>query len=76
MVDPNLAGHLLPLGIDVKVQVKTEKTMAELDLALNLAFSLSQTYEQGLKFVPLYGPGFTGIENTGNTYILLTSHNP
>ncbi len=68
MIDPNLSTHLAPFGIDVKKQVKTEKTMAELELALNLAFSLSQQYEQGQKFVPLYGPGLTGIENVGNTY--------
>ncbi len=54
-------------GIDVKKQVKTEKTMAELELALNLAFSLSQQYEQGQKFTPLFGPYLTGIENIGNT---------
>jgi len=54
-------------GIDIKKQVKTEKTMAELELALNLAFSLSQKYEEGLEFVPRYGANFTGIENTGNT---------
>ena len=67
VLDPNLSGHLALFGIDVKKQVKTEKSMAELELALNLAFTLSQQYEQGLKFTPLYGACLTGIENVGNT---------
>eukprot|EP00826_Nyctotherus_ovalis_P065735 TRINITY_DN966_c0_g1_i10.p1 TRINITY_DN966_c0_g1~~TRINITY_DN966_c0_g1_i10.p1 ORF type:complete len:467 (+),score=135.57 TRINITY_DN966_c0_g1_i10:85-1485(+) len=67
VIDPDLSAHMEIFGIDVKKQVKTEKTMAELELALNLAYSLSQKYEEGLKFTPMYGPCLTGIENVGNT---------
>jgi len=70
-LDPNLSVHLSTFGIDVKKQVKTEKSMAEMELALNLAYSLSQQYEQGLKFTPVYGPCLTGIENIGNTYFFI-----
>lgn len=67
VIDPSLSQHMEVFGIDVKKQVKTEKTMAELDLALNLSFSLSQKYEEGLKLTFVYGPCLTGIENVGNT---------
>lgn len=66
-MDDNLAQHLQVLGIDVKSQTKTEKTMQELDLELNLNFTLSKILEEGKELIPLFGPGFTGLENLGNS---------
>eukprot|EP00347_Sterkiella_histriomuscorum_P000563 403375366 len=65
--DENLSDHLQTLGIDVKTQTKTEKSMAELDLELNLNFTLSKILEEGKELIPLFGAGYTGLENLGNS---------
>ncbi len=65
--DPDLPFHLNKFGIDVSQQVKTEKTMTELNLDFNLNFTLSKAYEEGKMLVPVYGPGYTGLENLGNS---------
>jgi ubiquitin carboxyl-terminal hydrolase 5/13 len=65
--DPDIAVHLHNLGIDVSTQVKTEKTMSELNLDFNLNFTLSKTIEEGKVLVDVYGPGNTGLENIGNS---------
>lgn len=41
--------------------------MQELDLELNLNFTLSKIIEEGKQLVPLFGPGYTGLENLGNS---------
>lgn len=48
-------------------QKKTEKTMQEMDLELNLNFTLSKIVEEGKELTPLYGPWNTGLENLGNS---------
>lgn len=45
VIDENLPDHLIHFGLDVNRQVKTEKTMAELNLAANLALTLSSLIE-------------------------------
>jgi ubiquitin carboxyl-terminal hydrolase 5/13 len=45
--------------------------MTELNIELNLNFSLSRLVETGHeKPIPLYGPGYTGIDNIGNSCYL------
>ena len=41
--------------------------MQELDLELNLNFTLSKILEEGKELIPLFGAGFTGLENLGNS---------
>jgi ubiquitin carboxyl-terminal hydrolase 5/13 len=41
--------------------------MAELDLELNLNFTLSKIIEEGKELIPLFGAGYTGLENLGNS---------
>lgn len=41
--------------------------MQELDLELNLNFTLSKILEEGKELIPLFGPGFTGLDNLGNS---------
>lgn len=65
--DPELPAHLSNFGINIATQVKTEKTMAELNLDFNLNFTLSKTIEEGKVLTPVYGPGNTGLENLGNS---------
>lgn len=38
-----------------------------MDLELNLNFTLSKIVEEGKTLIPLFGPGFTGLENLGNS---------
>lgn len=67
VLDPYLEKHLLHWGIDLKELKKTEKTVAELELELQLTFEGSKILEADAQLVPLYGPGHTGIINLGNT---------
>lgn len=55
------------LGIDVLRQTKTEKSITELTLEANLSLTLSKVLEEGKILVPIFGAGYTGMENLGNT---------
>ena len=65
--DEYLDTHLQNLGIDIKSKQKTDKTVTEMNLDINLNFTLSKTIEEGKVLPSLYGPGFTGLENLGNS---------
>ena len=67
VLDEKLGEHLSKLGIDILSQVKTEKTMIELNLEANMNLTLSKAVEEGRVLVPKFGPGFTGLINLGNT---------
>jgi ubiquitin carboxyl-terminal hydrolase 5/13 len=41
--------------------------MQELDLELNLNFTLSKIIEEGKELIPAFGAGYTGLENLGNS---------
>jgi ubiquitin carboxyl-terminal hydrolase 5/13 len=70
VLDPLLAEHLSHWGIDVMKQEKTEKTMAELQVSLNMEYDWSKITEGKETLVPLTGPGFVGIANLGNSCYL------
>ncbi|CAF1076166.1 unnamed protein product, partial [Brachionus calyciflorus] len=66
--DSNLAVHLSHFGINMTKMEKTEKTMAELEIDLNQKVGeWDRIQESGSKLEPLYGPGFTGMKNLGNS---------
>lgn len=65
--DEQLPQHLINFGIDINLQQKTEKTMAEMSLEFNLNLTLSKQIEDGKILTPIYGSGFTGMENLGNS---------
>ncbi|CAK83700.1 unnamed protein product (macronuclear) [Paramecium tetraurelia] len=67
VVDKLLKEHLATYGIEIEKQVKTEKTMAELTQDKILVLQLSKLIEEGQVLDPIFGPGFTGIDNIGNT---------
>ena len=47
---------------------KTEKSMVELEIEMNQKYDeWAKLTESGSKLVPAYGPGYTGLENLGNT---------
>ena len=48
--------------------VKTaSKTITEMNLEANLNLTLSKVIEDGKELIPLFGPGFTGMDNLGNS---------
>ncbi len=66
--DSNLAIHLAHFGINMSKMEKTDKTMAELEIDLNQRIGeWDRIQESGSKLVPVYGPGYTGMRNLGNS---------
>ncbi|KAJ3187919.1 hypothetical protein HDU85_006312 [Gaertneriomyces sp. JEL0708] len=66
-VDPQLGKHLANFGINIAQQQKTEKSLTELQVEQNLKFDFSMTTEDGKMLEPLFGPGYTGMKNLGNS---------
>ena len=67
VLDNDLSLHLCNLGINIGDQTKTEKTMAELNLEVNLSLTLSKVLEEGKELTPIFGKYNTGMQNLGNT---------
>lgn len=66
--DPNLAVHLSHWGINAVQMEKTDKSMIELELDLNQKFGeWVALQEAASKLTPVYGPGYTGLANLGNS---------
>lgn len=69
--DPNLIKHLAHFGIKTNQLEKTEKSMVELELDLNQRIGeWSILTESSSKLEPIAGPGFTGMQNLGNSCYL------
>jgi ubiquitin carboxyl-terminal hydrolase 5/13 len=66
-VDPELPNHLANWGIDIKDRQKTEKSLTELQVEQNLRWDFSMATEDGKELRPLFGEGFTGLKNLGNS---------
>mmetsp|Transcript_13135 Transcript_13135/g.52402 ORF Transcript_13135/g.52402 Transcript_13135/m.52402 type:complete len:805 (+) Transcript_13135:65-2479(+) len=67
VTDPLLAEHLSHWGIDMLKMQKTEKTMAELQIDLNLSYEWGAITEDGLQLTPVTGAGHIGLRNLGNS---------
>ncbi|XP_065842340.1 ubiquitin carboxyl-terminal hydrolase 5-like [Oscarella lobularis] len=66
--DPLLAQHLAHFGINRMMLEKTDKTMEELEVDANLKLlEWDVIQESGCQLMPLFGPGYTGLANLGNT---------
>uniref|UniRef100_A0A8C5PHV7 Ubiquitin carboxyl-terminal hydrolase n=1 Tax=Leptobrachium leishanense TaxID=445787 RepID=A0A8C5PHV7_9ANUR len=71
VLDPNITEHLSHFGIDMMKMQKTDKTMTELEIDMNQRIGEWELIqESGVQLQPLYGPGFTGIRNLGNSCYL------
>lgn len=71
VVDPNLPTHLAHFGINIKELTKTDKSMVELEIDMNQRIGEWATIQEaGAKLIPLYGPGYTGLANLGNSCYL------
>ncbi|KAL1233851.1 Ubiquitin carboxyl-terminal hydrolase [Trichinella pseudospiralis] len=68
--DPQLEKHLKHFGIDLAAMEKTEKSMIELELDFNQKWEFHEIQEEGNKLTPVYGPGYTGMVNMGNSCYL------
>ncbi|XP_028393855.1 ubiquitin carboxyl-terminal hydrolase 5-like [Dendronephthya gigantea] len=67
--DPFLSKHLAHFGINIAALEKTDRTMTELEIEMNMKLQLEfdAIQESGKKLTPLFGPGFTGLHNLGNS---------
>lgn len=69
--DPNLAQHLAHFGINVALMTKTDQTMTELEIDMNMKIGeWSVIQESGKELELAYGPGYTGMSNLGNSCYL------
>jgi ubiquitin carboxyl-terminal hydrolase 5/13 len=66
-VDPEIAKHLAHWGINIADRKKTEKSMTEMQIEQNLRWEFSMTTEDGKEMGPIFGKGFTGLKNLGNS---------
>ncbi|KAL3612516.1 hypothetical protein D5086_003536 [Populus alba] len=67
VVDPLLAQHLAFFGIDFSALQKTEMTTAERELDQNTNYDWNRIQESGQDVEPIFGPGYTGLVNLGNS---------
>ncbi|KAF7822784.1 Ubiquitin carboxyl-terminal hydrolase 14 [Senna tora] len=67
VIDPHLAQHLAFFGIDFSSLQKTEMTTAERELDQNTNFDWNRIQESGQEVEPIFGPGYTGLVNLGNS---------
>ncbi|KAL9580991.1 MAG: hypothetical protein Q9212_004159 [Teloschistes hypoglaucus] len=68
--DPELAAHLAHWGINISEREKTEKSLTEMQIEQNLRWEFSMTTEDGKELKPIFGEGFTGLKNLGNSCYL------
>lgn len=68
--DPELASHLAHWGINIAEREKTEKSLMEMQIEHNMKWEFSMTTEDGHELEPIFGPGFTGLKNLGNSCYL------
>ena len=69
-IDPELGNHLAHWGIFLAGREKTEKSLMEMQVEHNLQWEFSMTTEDGRELSPVFGPGFTGLANLGNSCYL------
>ena len=64
---PRLAEYLSHWGIDIQRMEKTDTTMAEMEVKLNMKYDWAKILEAGTELVPLSGPGKIGLRNIGSS---------
>ena len=62
-----LAAHLANWGINIADRQKTEKSLTEMQIEQNLRWEFSMTDQDGTEAKPVFGEGFTGLKNLGNS---------
>lgn len=72
-VDEDLGLHLAHWGIMLAERQKTEKSLTEMQIEQNMQWEFAMTTENGKVLEPLFGKGFTGLKNLGNSCYLASS---
>lgn len=72
-IDEDLGKHLAHWGIMLAEREKTEKTLMEMQVDENLRWEFSMTDQQGHELKKLFGEGFTGLKNLGNSCYLASA---
>ncbi|KAI6711268.1 hypothetical protein B2J93_3863 [Marssonina coronariae] len=72
-IDDDLGAHLAHWGIILAEREKTEKTLTEMQVDENLRYEFTMTDEDGHELEKLFGKGFTGLKNLGNSCYLASS---
>jgi ubiquitin carboxyl-terminal hydrolase 5/13 len=72
-IDEDLGKHLAHWGIELATRTKTEKSLTELNVQENLRWEFSMETEDGKELKPLFGEGFTGLKNLGNSCYLAST---
>lgn len=71
VLDPKLGDHMAHFGINIASLEKTEKSMVELELDLNQRVGEWAALQESCgPLTPIYGPGYTGMVNLGNSCYL------
>ncbi|XP_030349516.1 ubiquitin carboxyl-terminal hydrolase 13 isoform X3 [Strigops habroptila] len=69
VLDPHIAKHLAHFGIDMLQMQVTESGLRDNDLKPRVS-EWEVIQEAGVKLKPMYGPGYTGMKNLGNSCYL------
>ncbi|KAH8589449.1 ubiquitin carboxyl-terminal hydrolase [Bisporella sp. PMI_857] len=72
-IDESLAAHLANWGILLAERQKTEKSLMEMQVDENLRWEFSMTDDDGRELRKLFGEGFTGLKNIGNSCYLAST---
>jgi ubiquitin carboxyl-terminal hydrolase 5/13 len=70
VIDPHLADHLSFWGIDIMKLEKTEKSLSEMEVALNMSYDWSKIMEGQENLEIVSGPGLIGLRNIGSSCYL------
>ncbi|XP_009985784.1 PREDICTED: ubiquitin carboxyl-terminal hydrolase 13 [Tauraco erythrolophus] len=69
VLDPHIAKHLAHFGIDMLQMPVTENGLRDNDIKPRVS-EWEVIQEAGVKLKPMYGPGYTGMKNLGNSCYL------
>ncbi|KAH8686001.1 hypothetical protein BGZ60DRAFT_365606 [Tricladium varicosporioides] len=72
-IDEDIGLHLANWGIILAERQKTEKSLTEMNVEENLRWEFSMTDEDGHELQKLFGEGFTGLKNLGNSCYLAST---
>lgn len=67
VLNPQLAQHLVHFGINMNSMKKTDKSLNELQVGLNLSYEFDAITESGKSLTPISGAGYIGFKNLGNS---------
>jgi ubiquitin carboxyl-terminal hydrolase 5/13 len=72
-IDDDLGKHLAHWGIMLAEREKTEKSLMEMQVDENLRWEFAMTDDEGHELKKIFGEGFTGLKNIGNSCYLAST---